>query len=298
MICKTEFTSYNDQSGGYSYNATLPSITIETGSVDISGTLSARSDGLYQLNYGMVSALHKQINLLTGENELRVGFIGNNLRLASDVDWDIGQFATLSQKENGREHSIKQISEIGTEMRPEQLIKFVISEGFKHINFSIGEPLIHFTYISHLLDFITKESVDIRVSIQTNGNCNIKSVKQYLDQLESVAVNIYSVDEYFYKKYGNYKLESVTQFIKYIAGLKKPLQINLYLPAVNSEKQFLIDVNRSLNYLLRLEKDFLTNIIRFKPSYKVLDANVTPTGLLKIVSDQALSLGLQHVVTY
>ncbi len=217
---------------------------------------------LYSLNYAKISSLALDpiekkplYHFHSGEYILSVGTSGCNLKCLFCQNWSISQETP----------DLKQISS-------EFLVQEAKSNDSFGIAYTYNEPFIWYEFVFDTAR-LAKEN-GLRNVLVTNGFINPKPLKDMLQFIDAMNIDLKSIGNNFYKDYCKASLKPVLETIKTSSRYCHVELTNLVISGLNDKEENFIQL-RDWIYD-NLGPDAILHISRYFPCYKM---NIIPTPI-------------------
>ncbi|MEM5852834.1 MAG: AmmeMemoRadiSam system radical SAM enzyme [Candidatus Aenigmatarchaeota archaeon] len=241
---------------------------------------------LFSLNYGKVVAINLDpiekkplFHFYPGSFALSYSCFGCNWACKYCCNWEISQTQLLNWFEK---------------YEPEQIVEIAENQGVKIISHTYTEPTVFFEFAYEVAKLAHKKN--IKNTFVTNGFMSEKPLKKISKYLDAATVDFKaSGDEDFLKKYASVpSSKPVFNTLKLMKELKIHVEItNLVIPKIGEDKEkFKELVTWVLN---NLGKHTPLHIIRFFPSYKMMNVEATKISTLEDFAKEAKKIGLDYV---
>ena len=241
---------------------------------------------LYSVVYGRPSA----VNVDPIEKEpmhhfypdtqiLCIGTAGCNFRCKFCHNWHLSQ---QSLEELGRYQ----------ELTPEKVVEEAKFRGVPSISFTYNEPTSFYEYMYDIAEIAQQE--DLNVIFHTNGALQEEPLRDLLQHMDAVTVDLKGFTEDYYRELSQASLEPVLNSIKIIREEGAWLElVNLVLPDHN-------DAPEEIREMCRWIKDEVgeqtpLHFSRFFPSYQLTELSPTPVSTLERAHEIARQEGLKYV---
>jgi len=244
-----------------------------------------RGGKLYTLSYGKPCALNVDpieklplYHVKPGSLRLNLATAGCNLSCRNCFNWYISQ----RPPEEVRSFNLS----------PEDIIERARVEGVSFISFTYTEPTIFYEY---MLDICrSAKAAGLRTLLNTNGFINPKPLKELLQYLDAVNIDLKGFTPEFYAENCSGELEPVLRSLKLVRGEGVHLEVvNLVIPTLNDD----MDKVREMCLWIKhnLGTDVPLHFNRFLPAYKLTKLPFTPVETLEQARSIALEVGLEYV---
>lgn len=241
------------------------SCVLEEGKTGFCGARENRGGKIISSNYGMVTSIaldpieKKPLKrFFPGCFILSVGSFGCNLRCPFCQNYEIS-FC-------GKEREALYIS-------PEELIKKAMDlrrMGNIGIAYTYNEPLIGYEYVLNSAE--TAAENGLKNVLVTNGYINEKPLKNLLEYIDAMNIDLKSFSSDFYKKIGG-DLETVKNTIRESAKKCHVEVTTLIIPNENDSPEEMEELAR---WLSSVDENIPLHITRFFPRYEMSDRGPTP----------------------
>jgi pyruvate formate lyase activating enzyme len=245
---------------------------------------------LYTLNYGKLVAVNVDpvekkplFHFYPGSKALSIASAGCNFRCKFCCNWELSQvFADKDQEVVGKEYS------------PEDIVKLAEKNNCKSISYTYTEPTIFFEFAYDTAKLAHKNN--IKNTFVTNGYMTPDGVKKIAKYLDAATVDFKaSGDPGFYKNFmGVPKVDPIFKCLRQMKKQRIFIEItNLIVPQLGDS----VDALRKLanQVVSKFGSDTPFHLIRFHPSYKLLELPATPIATLERLAEEARKTGLRHV---
>ena len=259
---------------------------IDKGKVGICGVRMNEKGKLYSLNYGKIVALNFDpiekkplYHFYPGSIALSYSCPGCNWKCVYCCNWEISQV----------EGEVR-----GRETEPEELVKMAVENEVKIISHTYTEPTVFFEFALDVARLAKKEG--LMNTFVTNGYIEEKPLKKIARFLDAVTVDVKaSGDEKFLAKYASVpSMEPVKKTLVNMVKLGIHLEItDLVVPDLGDDQRVFTDFITWVKE--NLGKDIPIHLIRFFPSYKMLNVKETPVKTLEKLASVAKEIGMEYV---
>ncbi len=249
---------------------------ISQGSVGFCGVRKNTCGDLELLSYGRFLFLKKQ------EKNLLVGSMGSNMRTTFDPNWDSSLFPVLSSQEVGREKTNERVKTVGYEYSPLELVEYAKKLGCEKIVFEFNEPLVYLEYILEVCKID-----DIKVCIVTTGYFSKESLSETLLCVDEVHFLLFSSFEKFYMKHCKAQLKNIKDNIQEV--FQSSVGMRILCPLVSE------DLGGICKFLLQISSEIPLSFLKYSPSYKMLDKEITTDQEVQEAINFAKKQGLKNV---
>jgi pyruvate formate lyase activating enzyme len=239
----------------------------------------------YTLVYGKactsnVDPIEKKplFHFLPGETALSIASAGCNVNCKFCQNWEISQ------------------------VRPEQIRHFdlspaeVVSSAQQHhspiIAYTYSEPIVFFEYMYDTSVLARKK--EIRNAVITGGHIQPEPLKDLLEVVDAVKVDLKSFSQDFYTEYVRGELKPVLDAIKIIAESPIWLEIvYLVIPTLNDSDK---EIKRLSRWILdEIGPDVPVHFTRFQPMYLLKNLPPTPQSTVEKARNIARKEGINYV---
>ncbi|MHA1687509.1 MAG: radical SAM protein [Candidatus Heimdallarchaeaceae archaeon] len=182
---------------------------------------------------------------------------------------------------------------VGKQYPPDQAVMFGLASGSKIICFGDGEPLIAFEWVRETAKLAKERG--LKVVIKTNGYFNEEPIREILEYVDGVMIEMKGVTEDDYiKNCTRGGPEPVKSTIKVIHSAEKHIEISLILHEELGNDAASAEV--LANWIVNeLSKDVPFHLTRLLPAYKTMQLQPTSQKLLEEAYDVAKESGLHYI---
>lgn len=242
---------------------------------------------LFSLNYGKVMAINVDpvekkplFHFHPGSFALSYSCFGCNWACQYCCNWEISQANLLG--------------ELGERYEPEQIVQMAEEKGLNIISHTYTEPTVFFEFAFDVAKLAHKKK--IKNTFVTNGYITEEPLKKISRFLDAATVDFKaSGDEVFLQKYASVpSIEPVFKTLKLMKKLKIHVEItDLIVPKIGDDKEKFKEL---VEWVLKeLGPSTPFHIIRFFPSYKMVNVDSTPISTLEEFAKEAKKIGLKYV---
>ncbi len=240
----------------------------------------------YSLTYGKPSALQvepvekePQYHFLPGRKIMGLGTAGCNFRCRFCHNWHLSQ------------SSIKEVADY-YRLPPEKAVRKALDNGIPIISFTYNEPTTFYEYVYEVAK-IAREA-GIKIIFHSNGAMAPEPLEALLKYVDSVTVDLKSINEKFYEQYSQGRLESVLDTLKTIKDKGVWLElVNLVIPSLNDHPE---EIKRLCRFVAdSLGKETPLHFTRFFPANRLQELSPTPIKTLEKAYRIAREEGLLFV---
>jgi len=261
---------------------------IKEGSRGICMVRENNSGELYSLVYGKLVAerpdpIEKKplFHFLPSSYSYSIATAGCNFKCKHCQNADISQMA--------RDRGII----MGSDRKPEDVVKAAISTGCASISYTYTEPTVYFEF-AHDTSLIAVEN-GLKNVFVTNGYMTKEALDFIYPHLHAANVDLKAFNERFYKDICGARLEPVLKTIEEMKAQGVWVEVTtLLIPGLNDDERELKDL---ISFLKSVDPNMPWHVTRFHPDYRLLDRPATPVSSLKRTRDMALDMGLKFVYT-
>ena len=244
-----------------------------------------RGGTLYALTYGRpcvisVEPIEKApfFHFIPGHKRLCVATVGCNLRCKYCQNWHISQ---------------KRVEEVSHyNLSPEEIVEIAKKEGVKSICFTFSEPTAFYEYMYDIAR-LAKEN-GLMTSMVSNGFINPEPLRQLIEVMDAVKIDLKGFSEDFYQEVCFGKLEPVLNTLGILKEEGMWLEIvNLVVPPLNDDAN---EIKKMCQWIKKnLGDEVPLHFIRFFPRYKLTHLPATPVETLEKAIEIAKDVGLKYV---
>ncbi len=178
-----------------------------------------------------------------------------------------------------------------TTYTPEEIIQKAIDNEIESITWTYNEPTIHPKWIIKTSK-IAKE-YDIKTVLVSNGYTSTNTLKELVNYVDAVNIDIKSMDKDFYKEVCGGSLEPVLNSIEYYFKNKIHVEVsNLLIPDYNDNTD---NIRKLISYISNISDKIPLHFIRFHPDYKLKNIKSTREKTIFKATDLAEYLGINYV---
>ena len=257
---------------------------ITPGKRGICGVRENRNGVLYSLVYGKtitnnIDPIEKKplFHFHPGSKAYSVATVGCNFRCLHCQNWQI------SQLKNGRI--------TGEEFAPEEIVEDAVGSGCESIAYTYTEPTIFYEYAFDTAKIAHKKGLkNIFIS---NGYISEEALRGISSYLDAANIDLKSMNDIFYRKICNARLNPVLDIIKLYHTLDIWVELTtLIIPGYNDSLEELKEIAR---FIRNIDKDIPWHVSRFFSAYKLGNAPYTPLKTLEKAVEIGKEAGLEHV---
>lgn len=175
---------------------------------------------------------------------------------------------------------------------PLSIVRKTKSENVPIIAYTYNEPTV---FSEYLLD-IAKEGkkLGIKSVLISCGFMGEEVLKEMIENLDAIKIDLKGFSEDFYKNITNSKLKPVLNNIKTIAKSPVHLEIvNLVVPTLNDKEEDLKNLSKFVYN--EAGADTPLHFTKFHPDYQLLNLPPTPVFTLEKAREIAMDIGLKYV---
>lgn len=219
-------------------------------------------------------------HFLPGSLSFSIGMVGCNLGCAFCQNWE------LSQK--GADEILAR------NVKSKEIVKEAKKTGCPSISYTYSEPLVSYEFIMEIAKISRKNKV--KNVLVSNGFINPDPLKKIVKYIDAANIDLKSIDEGFYKKICQAKLNPVLETLKILKKNKVWIEItNLIIPGFNDKKT---QIKRLVEWIKKnLGTETPIHFTAFYPTYKMKDVNPTNIKKLREARNIASKLGMKYVYT-
>lgn len=189
-----------------------------------------------------------------------------------------------------------------SQVRPEQVESFdlppdaVAAAAEKYecpsVAYTYTEPVVFFEYMSD--SAVAARRKRIRNLVVTGGHVKPEPLRDLLEVVDAIKIDLKSFSKDFYAEYVRGDLEAVLEAIRIVAGSKVWLEVvYLVIPTLNDSPVEIREMSRWLK--AEAGPDVPLHFSRFQPMYLVKNLPPTPISTLERSRGIALEEGLRYV---
>jgi pyruvate formate lyase activating enzyme len=239
----------------------------------------------YSLVHGQPCALQVDpiekepvFHMLPGTRIFCVGTASCNSRCKFCQNWEMSQ-RTLWETVNNR-------------ATPAEVVDQAKASGCRGISFTYNEPIAFYEYMYDIATAAKDQG--FHTLCHTNGTMLAAPLRQLLDQLDAITVDLKAFTADFYREVCSLELAPVLSTLKRIAKAGVHLEIvNLVIPGLNDDAA---SIGSMCTWIAEtLGEEVPLHFIRFFPSYKMQRLPPTPVETLETAVAIADEAGLHYV---
>ncbi len=239
----------------------------------------------YSLIYGKVCSLNMDpiekkpfFHFLPGTNALSMAAAGCNVNCKFCQNWEISQVRP------------EQVDHY--DLSPVEAADRAVANRCPAIAYTYTEPIVDFEYMRETA--VQARRKNIRSVVVTAGHINEAPLKDLLQVVDAVKVDLKGFTQEFYTDYVRGELKTVLETIRTVGRSKVWLEIvYLVIPTLNDR---LDDIRRMAVWIKNEVGDHVPlHFSRFQPLYLMKNLPPTPVSTLEAARDTAMSEGLHFV---
>ncbi len=243
-------------------------------------------DGVYySLVYGKACAAHVDpiekkpfFHYLPSSLALSIASAGCNVNCKFCQNWEISQV---------RPEQIRHF-----DLPPSQVVKSAQENNCPVIAYTYSEPVVFYEYMYDTS--VTARKNGIKNVVITGGHINPEPLKELLDVVDGIKVDLKSFDQDFYAQYVRGDLKPVLDAISLISQSEIWMEIvYLVIPSLNDSSQGFEQLCRWIQE--ELGPDVPLHFSRFQPQYLMKNLPPTPVSTLEKAYNIAKTQGLNYV---
>jgi pyruvate formate lyase activating enzyme len=259
--------------------------TIAEGSRGHCETRINKDGELYSLIYGRAAAIQIDpvekeplLHFLPATSTLCFGTAGCNFRCRFCQNWHL---AAMKPEEVDSLFLV-----------PEKAVEGAIMLGCQSISFTYNEPTVFYEWMYDVAE--AAKAAGIRTYFHTNGGMKEKPLKELLQYMDAVCVDLKGFTAEFFEETSLSELEPVLDTLKTIKESGVWLEITcLIIPTLNDDMEKIEEM--CLWIKDNLGDEVPVHFSRFFPAYKLTRLPPTPIETLEKARETALSVGLKYV---
>ncbi len=176
---------------------------------------------------------------------------------------------------------------------PQSAVMFSTASGSKVLVFGDSEPLISFEWVRDTAKLAKEKKM--KILLRTNGYFNEEPMKEILQYVDGVAIEIKGVNtEDYLNNAGGGDFEHIKKIMKLVIESNKHLEVSFTIhKELNNDE---ISAGALAFYMKNdLSPDIPLHLVRLSPAYKMKNTPPTPRQLLDEAYKQAKESGLNYV---
>ncbi|MBN1223355.1 MAG: AmmeMemoRadiSam system radical SAM enzyme [Candidatus Aminicenantes bacterium] len=243
-------------------------------------------DGIYYtLVYGKACSINVDpvekkplFHFLPGEMALSFASAGCNVNCKFCQNWEISQV---------RPEQIRHI-----DFPPDAVIRMAQNYQSPIVAYTYSEPVVFYEYMVDTSVLARKNK--LKNVVITGGHVNPDPLKELIQVVDAIKVDLKSFSQDFYKEYVKGELKPVLDAIKLIAESQIWLEIvYLVIPTLNDGLE---EIRRLSRWLVgEIGPDVPIHFSRFQPMYLLKNLPPTPVSTLEKIREVALREGMHYV---
>jgi pyruvate formate lyase activating enzyme len=239
----------------------------------------------YTLVYGKACSLNVDpvekkpfFHVLPGTNALSLATAGCNVNCKFCQNWQISQV---------RPEQVEHF-----DLPPDAVAAAAEKYGCPAVAYTYTEPVVFFEYMAD--SAVAARRRRIRNLVVTGGHVKPEPLRDLLDVVDAVKIDLKSFSKDFYAEYVRGDLGAVLEAIRIVAGSKVWLEVvYLVIPTLNDSPGEVREMSRWLK--AEAGPDVPLHFSRFQPMYLVKNLPPTPVSTLERSRGIALEEGLRYV---
>ncbi len=240
---------------------------------------------LYSLVYGNAAGLQidpiemePMYHMLPGHRNLCVYTASCNFRCKHCHNWHISQ------------RGPSQIS--ARQYSPRDIVRIAKRRGCKSISHSINEPTVFYEFMYDIA--VAAKGEGLLTLFHTNGYISPEPLRDVLQFMDGVTVDLKAFDEVFYKDISMASLQPVLETLQVIRENNVHLEIvYLVIPTLNDSMEEIGNMCRWISK--HIGRDIPLHFNRFSPMYQLTNLPRTPVRTLEAAADTARQNRLRYV---
>jgi len=175
---------------------------------------------------------------------------------------------------------------------PVEAVEGAIMLGCQSISFTYNEPTVFYEWMYDVAKMA--QEMGVRTYFHTNGGMNPEPLKELLQYMDAVCVDLKGFTSEFFEQTSVSELEPVLNTLRTIKESGVWLEITcLIIPTLNDDIEKIEEM--CLWIRENLGEDVPVHFSRFFPEYKLLKLPPTPIETLEKAREAALGVGLRYV---
>ena len=175
---------------------------------------------------------------------------------------------------------------------PSQIVDMAVEHGCRTVSFTYNEPTVFYEYMYDIVK-LAKER-ELFAIFHTNGSMNPEPLRQILDYVDGVTVDLKGFTEEFYRDVSSAGLDHVLNTLRIIKEEGVWLEVvYLVIPTLNDDPE---EIKRMCEWILEnLGSGTPLHFSRFFPAYRLTRLPPTPLETMEQVYEIAREVGLEYV---
>jgi pyruvate formate lyase activating enzyme len=244
-----------------------------------------RAGKLYTLSYGNPCTLNMAgpenaplYHFIPGHNRLALAAVGCNLRCRYCQNWQISQAGAVQSSY--------------FKLSPKEAVELAMKKKAKSISFTYTEPVASYEYVLDISKLARERG--LMTSIVSNGFINQEPLREILQVMDAVNIDLKGFSNDFYRYISSGELEPVLNTLKMVREEKVYLEIvNLIVPTINDDPDI---ITQMCGWVRKnLGDDVPLHFTRYFPNYRLTDIPPTPVKTLELALAIARDAGLKYV---
>ena len=217
-------------------------------------------------------------HVMPGTRALSVATAGCNLQCKFCEAWDMTQVTPEEV------HAY--------DMPPEVVVTHAVKSDVHSISYTFGEPVVFYEYMAAIAT-LSKEAGLLNL-MHTAGYIRPEPLKELIERLDAVNVDLKSFDPTFYRNVVGGELDPVLRTLTILREANIHIEItNIVIPTLNDSME---KIHQMCKWIINeLGENVPVHFVRFYPLYKLSNLPRTPVSTLDKARDTALSAGLRYV---
>jgi pyruvate formate lyase activating enzyme len=181
---------------------------------------------------------------------------------------------------------------VNEQAAPDEVVEQAQAAGCAAVSFTYNEPISFYEYAYDIASLAQRRG--LRAVCHTNGTMQAAPLRQLLEQLDAITVDLKAFTTQFYRQVCSLELAPVLSTLQEIAAAGVHLEIvNLVIPGLNDS---LDDIHSMSAWIAEhLGCTVPLHFTRFFPSYRMQHLPPTPIETLEAAVAIADAAGLQYV---
>ncbi|MFH1091439.1 MAG: AmmeMemoRadiSam system radical SAM enzyme [Pseudomonadota bacterium] len=182
---------------------------------------------------------------------------------------------------------------MGRDLPPEEVVALSRRQGAASISYTYTEPTIFFEYALDTARLATRAG--LKNVFVTNGYMTQEALETIGSDLHAANVDLKAFSDDFYKNICRAKIEPVKETIVRMKASGVWVEVTtLIIPGYNDDQD---ELRRLAGWLAGVGTDIPWHISRFHPTYRLTQAELTPTETIHLAREIGLAAGLKYVYT-
>ncbi len=175
---------------------------------------------------------------------------------------------------------------------PSQIVDMAVEHGCRTVSFTYNEPTVFYEYMYDIVKLAKERG--LFAIFHTNGSMNPEPLRQILEYVDGVTVDLKGFTEEFYRDVSSAGLDHVLNTLRIIREEGVWLEVvYLVIPTLNDDPD---EIKQMCEWILEnLGADTPLHFSRFFPAYRLTRLPPTPLETIEQAYEIAREVGLEYV---